>query len=197
MNHTAKHKADLRRQLRRARQNLSPKQRQIAERKTQNHLSRFVQRGKRLALYYPIGSEMRLQRVLKMAKQRGAIVYLPYIEPHSLRLWFTRLPENAVAERVRGQSRLRIPQYAGKKIRAHQLHTLIVPLVGIDLRGYRLGQGGGFYDVSLAAAQRSRMPRTVGVGFACQQCESLPIETHDKPLNYFVCENGIQRFQAA
>lgn len=198
MNDTAKHKTELRRQLRRARQNIPPKQRQIAERKTQNHLSRFVQRGKRIGLYCPIGSEMRLSRIVQIAKRRGAIVYLPYIEAGKRRLWFTRLPENAVAERQSARNRLRIPQYAGKKIRAHQLHTLIVPLVGIDQRGYRLGQGGGFYDTTLAAAQRSAVsPRTVGVGFACQQCEAVPIEAHDKPLNYFACERGLQRFQAA
>lgn len=194
---TANLKSLLRQQLRRARQQIPQNQRTIAERKTQNHLSRFVVRGKRIALYCPIGSEMRLNRLIFIAKKRGAIIYVPYIEPKSLRLWFTRLPEKAVAERPRTQNRLNIPQFAGKKIRAHQLHTLIVPLVGIDERGYRLGQGGGFYDVSLAAAQRSGLPRTVGVGFACQQCAVLPIEKHDKPLNYFVCENGVQRFQAA
>ena len=146
-------------------------------------------------MYWPVGSELRLDDFVRAALARGARVYLPYIEPHSLRLWFTPYCANtAHAERARGQSRLRIPQFGGRKIRAHQLHTLIVPLVGIDRHGYRLGQGGGYYDVTLAHTRARLRPHTIGVGFACQQVAQLPREAHDMPLDAFVCEHGLQRF---
>ncbi len=189
-------KSQWRKYFRQARKQLSRTQRQIAERQTQAFLSRFIRRGKRIAIYYPIGSEMQLNQLHKIAKQRGAQLYLPYIETGKLRLWFTPMPDNARvrAERQRGTGSLRIPQYAGKKIRAHQLDTMLIPIVGIDRHGYRLGQGGGYYDVTLAAAQRSGLPQTVAVGFACQFCSQLPHEPHDKPLDYFVCEKGVMKF---
>lgn len=189
-------KSQWRKYFRQMRQQLSPSQRQTAQRQTQAFLSRFIRRGKRIAIYSPIGSEMQLNQLQRIAQRRGAILYLPYIEMGKLRLWFTPLPTQAgvKAERPRGTNSLRIPQYAGKKIRAHQLDTMLIPIVGMDSQGYRLGQGGGFYDVTLAAAQRSGLPMTVGVGFACQFCQQLPREPHDKPLDYFVSEMGVMKF---
>ena len=149
-------------------------------------------------MYWPVGSELRLDAFVRSALNRGAQVYLPYIDSRSLRLWFTPYHNDvARAERKRGHGRLHIPQFNGRKIRAHQLHTLIVPLVGIDQHGYRLGQGGGYYDVTLAHTRARLRPHTVGVGFACQQVAALPREPHDMPLAAFVCEHGWQRFAHA
>ena len=55
----------------------------------------------------------------------------------------------------------------------------IVPLVGFDAAGRRLGQGGGYYDKFLAAN-----PATVaiGIGWDCQFVDELPHEPHDMPL---------------
>ena len=188
-------KATQRQQLRRARQSLTRSQRRNATRRSNSALKPCIRRARRIGVYWPVGSELRLDDFVRAALARGARVYLPYIEPHSLRLWFTPYCANtAHAERARGQSRLRIPQFSGHKIRAHQLHTLIVPLVGIDRHGYRLGQGGGYYDVTLAHTRTRLRPRTIGAGFACQQVAQLPHEAHDMPLDAFVCEHGLQRF---
>ncbi len=188
-------KATQRQQLRRARQSLTRSQRRNATRRSNSALKPCIRRARRIGVYWPVGSELRLDDFVRAALARGARVYLPYIEPHSLRLWFTPYCANtAHAERARGQSRLRSPQFGGRKIRAHQLHTLIVPLVGIDRHGYRLGQGGGYYDVTLAHTRARLRPHTIGVGFACQQVAQLPREAHDMPLDAFVCEHGLQRF---
>ncbi|OSI17365.1 5-formyltetrahydrofolate cyclo-ligase [Neisseria dumasiana] len=188
-------KSEFRRRLRRARAALPKKERAAATRAANGFLKRFIRRGSRIGVYWPVGSEMRLNGFVQTALSRGAELYLPYIEPDSLRLWFTPYRGDAAqAERKRGSARLHIPQFGGKKIRAHGLHVLFVPLVGIDRQGYRLGQGGGYYDVSLAALRGRLRPRTVGVGFACQLCDALPHEPHDIQLDAFVCELGIIRF---
>lgn len=188
-------KSELRRRLRRARAALPKKERAAATRAANGFLKRFIRRGSRIGVYWPVGSEMRLNGFVQTALSRGAELYLPYIEPDSLRLWFTPYRGDAAqAERKRGKGSLHIPQFGGKKIRAHRLHVLFVPLVGIDRQGYRLGQGGGYYDVSLAALKGRTRPQTVGVGFACQLCDALPHEPHDIQLDAFVCERGIIRF---
>ena len=188
-------KATQRQQLRRARQSLTRSQRRNATRRSNSALKPCIRRARRIGVYWPVGSELRLDDFVRAALARGARVYLPYIEPHSLRLWFTPYCANtAHAERARGQSRLRIPQFGGRKIRAHQLHTLIVPLVGIDRHGYRLGQGGGYYDVTLAHTRARLRPHTIGVGFACQQVAQLPREAHDMPLDALENEHRLQRF---
>ena len=186
-------KTDLRRHFRRQRQGLPPAQRQRAEKRINNLLKGYLKRGKRLAIYWPIGSELRLDSLAAAARSRGTKLYLPYIEPRRLRLWFTPFPPQGRPERRR-RGKLHIPQFAGRKIRIHNLHSIIIPLVGIDRRGYRLGQGGGFYDVTLAATRHRLCPRKIGAGFACQETDILPAEEHDMQMDVWVCENGIRRF---
>lgn len=192
---SAQDKAGLRRSLRRARRSLSKNERVRAERAANRFLKRHIRRRGRIGIYWPIGSELRLNSFIQTALTRGAGLYLPYIEPHSLRLWFTPYQaDSRKAERSRG--RLAVPQFGGKKIRAHRLTVLLVPLVGIDRQGYRLGQGGGYYDATLAALKGRLKPHTVGVGFSCQLCGSLPREAHDIALDAFVSEKGAVCFKS-
>ncbi|WP_153711758.1 5-formyltetrahydrofolate cyclo-ligase [Eikenella corrodens] len=186
-------KTDLRRHFRRQRQSLPPAARQRAEKRINNLLKGYLKRGKRLAIYWPIGSELRLDSLAAAARQRGTELYLPYIEPRRQRLWFTPFPQQGRPERRR-QGKLNIPQFAGHKIRIHNLHSIIIPLVGIDRRGSRLGQGGGFYDVPLAAPRHRLCPHKIGAGFACQETDILPAEEHDMQMDVWVCENGIRCF---
>ena len=186
-------KKTVRKQLRRARQDLCRHKREMATRRISRLLKPLIKRGSRIGVYWPIGSELRLDDFVAAAVQRGATVYLPYIETGSLRLWFTPYVAGARAER--GRSVLRIPQFSGGKIRVHRLQVLLLPLVGMDRQGYRLGQGGGYYDVSLAAAEHRLQPWKIGVGFACQLCESLPHEAHDMRVDAFVSERGVVRFK--
>ena len=64
-------KTDLRRHFRRQRQSLPPAQRQRAEKRINNLLKGYLKRGKRLAIYWPIGSELRLDSLAAAARQRG------------------------------------------------------------------------------------------------------------------------------
>lgn len=64
--------------------------------------------------------------------------------------------------------------------------VLIVPLVGFDARGYRLGYGGGFYDRTLASL--TPRPFTVGLAFECARCDFEPQE-HDMPLDIVLTDS--------
>ena len=78
-------KKDLRRHFRRQRQSLPPDERRRAEKRINNLLKGYLKRGKRLAVYWPIGSELRLDSLTAAARRRGTELYLPYIEPRRLR----------------------------------------------------------------------------------------------------------------
>ena len=72
---------------------------------------------------------------------------------------------------------------------------LLIPALAVDGSGTRLGQGGGYYDASLAATRHRLQPHKIGVGFACQRHNGrLPREAHDMRLDGFVCEHGWRRF---
>ena len=189
-------KSELRRRLRRARAQLSGDERAAAEREIGRLLKRRIKRGGRIGVYWPMGSELRLDGFVRAAQKRGAKLYLPYIEPRSRQMWFTPYPTDGVKqERKRGRAKLNVPQFAGRKIRVHGLSILLVPVVGIDREGYRLGQAGGYYDATLSAMKYRLQAKTIGVGFSCQLVDRLPHEAHDVPLDGFVSERGALAFR--
>ena len=64
--------------------------------------------------------------------------------------------------------------------------AMFVPVVGYDPQGYRLGNGGGFYDRTLAA--RTPRPLAIGIGFTSLAMPSLKPEAHDIPMDVVVTE---------
>ena len=186
----------LRRELRRARAQMGHQGRLAAGQTINRLLKRYIKKGRKIGVYWPMGSELRLDGFVRAAQKRGAKLYLPYIEPRSRRMWFTPYPADGVKqERKRGRAKLHVPQFTGRKIRVHGLSILFVPIVGMDREGYRLGQAGGYYDATLAAMKYRLQAKTIGVGFACQLVDRLPHEAHDVPLDGFVSERGALAFR--
>ena len=186
----------LRRELRRARAQMGHQGRLAAGQTVKRLLKRYIKKGRKIGVYWPMGSELRLDGFVRVAQKRGAKLYLPYIEPRSRRMWFTPYPADGVKqERKRGRAKLHVPQFAGRKIRVHGLSLLLVPIVGIDREGYRLGQAGGYYDATLSAMKYRLQAKTIGVGFDCQLVDRLPHEAHDVPLDGFVSERGALAFR--
>ncbi|KJH68806.1 5-formyltetrahydrofolate cyclo-ligase [Chromobacterium violaceum] len=186
-------KPALRRQLRRARMALPPACRAAAARAIARHASRLLKRGKRVGGYLAAGSELDLAEVMNAALWRGAAVYLPQIPKRGRRLWFTRL---GAADRWYLHPRYRILEYAGARLRAERLDVVFVPLLGVDRDGYRMGQGGGFYDSTLAFRRRhalSGKPLLVGVAFDCQLVDAVPREAWDVRLDWLLTESGLRR----
>ena len=66
--------------------------------------------------------------------------------------------------------------------------VVIVPGLAFTSQGDRLGQGGGWYDRFLVAVRPNC--RTIGVGFAEQIIDALPVEAHDIRLDHVVTESG-------
>ena len=60
---------------------------------------------------------------------------------------------------------------------------MLVPLAAFDRPGGRIGYGRGYYDTRhRRAAAKGRAPVLVGVAFACQEAEAVPMEPHDVRL---------------
>jgi 5-formyltetrahydrofolate cyclo-ligase len=74
------------------------------------------------------------------------------------------------------------------------LTVVLVPLIGFDKRGGRLGQGGGHYDATLAVLKATDADlTTIGLAFACQEVMTVPHEPHDVLLDWIVTEHGAYR----
>ncbi len=77
----------------------------------------------------------------------------------------------------------------------YNVDLIILPLVAIDKRGYRLGKGGGYYDATLGDIMNlaEKIPKLCGAGYSIQMyLGDLPKENFDVQLDYFVSENGLE-----
>lgn len=72
--------------------------------------------------------------------------------------------------------------------------VLIVPLLAYDARGGRLGQGGGTYDRTIAALKPQGSPYLLGLAYAGQEIDQVPMEPHDQPLDAILTEAGFIQF---
>lgn len=72
------------------------------------------------------------------------------------------------------------------------VQLLLVPGLAFDAKGFRLGYGGGFYDVTLAHLNEGIT--TLAVGFDFQRCEALPSEPQDLPVQALMTEAGLTWF---
>ncbi|AHC73511.1 5-formyltetrahydrofolate cyclo-ligase [Candidatus Endolissoclinum faulkneri L5] len=67
---------------------------------------------------------------------------------------------------------------------------LLVPLVAFDRSGNRLGYGGGYYDKTLVSLREWLTIQAIGVAYAVQEVDCVPVGAHDVMLNGFLTENG-------
>ena len=80
------------------------------------------------------------------------------------------------------------PKSELKKTDYNNIDIAIIPGVAFDLNGYRLGYGKGFYDRFLSKYEQLIK---IGLAFECQIVENIPVEKHDKKMDYLITENNI------
>ena len=68
--------------------------------------------------------------------------------------------------------------------------VLFAPVLAFDRRGGRLGQGGGFYDRTIADLRARGPLLVVGVAFAGQELPEVPLEPHDARLDAILTETA-------
>ncbi|ORC60765.1 5-formyltetrahydrofolate cyclo-ligase [Pseudomonas floridensis] len=177
----------LRRQLRKARRSLSRSQQREAARGLYRQLAQhpLFRRARHVSLYLPMDGEIDPRLLLRAAQRRGKATYLPVLNawPRT-RMVFQRVRPG---EKFR-PNRFRIPEPRidrAKQRRIWALDLILMPLVGFDDEGGRLGMGGGFYDRSLAYRTRRstwRKPVLLGLAHECQKVERLAQASWDVPL---------------
>jgi 5-formyltetrahydrofolate cyclo-ligase len=72
-------------------------------------------------------------------------------------------------------------------------NILLVPLLGFDRQGHRLGYGKGYYDRAIANLKSAAPIVTIGLAFAAQEVECIPTQPHDQRLDWIITEIGAYR----
>jgi 5-formyltetrahydrofolate cyclo-ligase len=194
----------LRRELRQRRRSLSPSQRAKAHRQFAHLLlhsqwsSHLLQAGRRVAIYFAYGHEADLAHVITLARRRRCTLYLPVITDfRHARMRFVRYEVDS-AMRVNRYGIAEPDARHAEIIPARHLDMVLLPLVGFDAHGSRLGSGAGFYDRSLhhlREGRRWRKPKLIGVGYECQRVARLQPDRWDVPLDGILTERGLARLR--
>jgi 5-formyltetrahydrofolate cyclo-ligase len=135
--------------------------------------------GRSLGVYWPLAGEPDLRPAYAELAEAGVRLALPVVVARDAALgfaeWVPGEPTVADSMGVAVPAELRMIE---------RPDALLVPCLGFNAQGYRLGYGGGFYDRTLEAEPR---PRTLGIAYACQQVE-FGVGEYDIPLERIVTE---------
>ncbi|MEE8494892.1 MAG: 5-formyltetrahydrofolate cyclo-ligase [Xanthomonadales bacterium] len=184
-------KTALRNELRARRRLLNESDRLALNASINHFLAKFIaeHRPTTIAAFWPFDGEPNLLPTLEAADQQGIRIALPVIRqgPAGRSLIFAQW--STAAEVVK--NRYGIPEPRGSpEIPLINIDLLLMPLVGWDESGNRLGMGAGLYDRALAPLSQFDVPIRAGVAYQIQKVPSVPNESWDIRLHMLLSETG-------
>ncbi len=147
--------------------------------------------GAAVSGYWPLAGELDPRPAMLALAERGHPLCLPRLQGSSQPLRFHAWqPGQAL---VPGRFNLLEPAAEWPALTPQ---VLLVPLLAFDNRCRRLGWGKGFYDRTLAEL-RAADPATlaIGVAFAAQEVDAVPVAAYDQRLDAVVTEIGLYRYR--
>ena len=153
----------------------------------------LMARCRSIACYLAVRRELDCGPIIATAIARGRSVLVPVL--HGRQLVFA--PYAHGADMV--GNRFGIPEPAEADIawsRAMHIDVALVPLVGFDTRGNRLGMGAGYYDRTfrfLLHRRCWRRPVLIGLAYEFQRVETVPQRAWDVPLDAVVTDQRVYR----
>lgn len=139
--------------------------------------------------YIDIRDEVRTRHVLPTVLSQGKRVAIPYCVGKDLRLFHLRSLQDLLPGAFGIlEPRDELRSDADRIIDPGEVDWVAVPGVAFDIGGSRLGHGHGYYDRLLASVSPNAV--LVGVAFQCQIVPSVPTTAHDISMDWIVTENG-------
>ncbi|HEY7302137.1 MAG TPA: 5-formyltetrahydrofolate cyclo-ligase [Xanthobacteraceae bacterium] len=146
--------------------------------------------GITVAGFSPLKDEIDPVPLMRSLAAKGARLALPVVagrgRPLILRAWAFGEPLAAGVWGIREP----LPEAP-----AVEPDILIVPLLAFDRTGHRLGYGAGYYDMTINALRAAKTITAVGIAFAIQEIETVPITPRDARLDLVLTEREVIDFR--
>lgn len=166
---------------------LVPEERGRLEHKLGEVLEPLLAKSRVAGGYAPLPSEISPLPALEAAAARGTLLAFPAFADHQSRFRFLAGEPVEPGPWAILQPALDSPQVFPDLV--------LLPLVAVDRKGTRLGQGKGHYDRA-AAELRGHGALLIGVGWAVQMLdEEIPADSWDLPLDGFASPDGLSMFR--
>lgn len=182
-------KAQIRSKIKQICQNIGKETQNEAKSQILTNLLPLLDNSDNIALYNAYGYELSLLSVIDYCLKKQKKLFVPICYPNTREMLLTKyedFPNRIFAEATESFK---------VDFKWYNLDLILLPLVAVNLKGVRLGKGGGYYDTTLANIERKdSKPIFCGVGYDCQLLTDLPTDIWDLKLDYFVSPNGLHKF---
>ena len=143
-----------------------------------------------IGVYLPMGSEMDIRPLSEALRQAGHTLCLPVCEARDAAVVFRHYaPDTPLVPDAMG---IDAPHAEAASCRPDMI---LLPLLGFDKTGQRLGRGGGYYDRTLAALRASGPIVCCGIAYDMQMVDKCPSAPHDQALDMVLTEAGLTQFE--
>jgi 5-formyltetrahydrofolate cyclo-ligase len=179
-------KSSIRQILRQRKDSMTPEERLEKSREVCCHLLEQITDGETVMVYTSKEKEVNTADLITTLLERGNPVVVPIIVKEDITLRLSFLKDRSFLV----PSTFGVPEPIGSEIPAtgDDVDTIILPMLGFDRTGRRIGYGAGYYDRFLA---KNRKLRKIGIAFSCQEYENLPVDENDVPMDCIITEEGV------
>ena len=139
------------------------------------------QQAQHILCYWSLPDELPTHEAVGRWLVAGKSIYLPRVKGDDLEIVPYHGPQS-----LDDNNRFHIGEPVGDAVDPSMLELIIVPAVALDKKRNRLGRGKGYYDRLLGSTQCP----TIGVVCDFQLVDEVPVEPHDRPLDYVVTSDS-------
>ncbi|MDD1723539.1 MAG: 5-formyltetrahydrofolate cyclo-ligase [Methanospirillum sp.] len=179
-------KEKIRAELRERRWAIPASLRETKSRKICRHLADVVEEDETVLVYCAKEPEVETCWFIDHLLEEEIDVVVPVIEKEeiSLRLSYIRTRD------VLSPSTFQVPEPVGWEIPAESdtITTAVIPMLGFDRNGGRIGYGAGYYDRFLSEQTHIR---TIGIAYSQQELPSIPVQKHDIRMDMIITDESV------
>ena len=140
-------------------------------------------------LYFPFKQEIKINLLHQELAKYSHNIYIPKIFPEKIMKFNLYTREDSLSKNKYGITEVNNEEY----LEPHLFDAMFIPFVGVDVNGFRIGYGGGYFDRALASliGSNHRKPLIIGVGYDYQILSKNLGEPHDLRYHKVITESRI------
>ncbi|WP_320047491.1 5-formyltetrahydrofolate cyclo-ligase [uncultured Ilyobacter sp.] len=145
----------------------------------------FYKNAETIFIFVSFGSEVNTHKIIEKAITDGKNVCVPKINSKDKEMEVFKI--ESMNDLKEGYYGILEPSEEKSRAAVEEIDLVVVPGVGFDINGYRIGYGGGFYDKFFSSMEKE-IPK-VALGYNVQMVDEVPTEEHDKRINGLITES--------
>jgi 5-formyltetrahydrofolate cyclo-ligase len=165
---------------------LSPEERLEKSMKICQYVLGQIADGETVLAYTSKELEVNTAPLIDELLKRKTNVAVPIIQKEDISLRLSYIRDRSVLV----PSTFGVPEPIGNEIpaRPEEISVILLPMLGFDRTGARIGYGAGYYDRFL---EKNPGLKKIALAFACQEVERLPLDPTDIRMDMIITENGV------